>query len=359
MTSHADHNNVVATDGLPLSFRIAPIRGFLEVGLKDNETMTAIEIQVADAGFGPAIIVLLHRPDGSIDVVASDQQLDEDWFHQDPCMSHLPLGRIGVASFQRANCRIDDRSVDIDVSLDADHLSGRLEIAAQHRFTGPGRPSFVPAVPGSGERQTLRLILAGAIRSLPKSADPIITLDGNRLELAPLQRFGPIVLARQARLGSDVFGVGLNLTGTVGVPRPAEPTSESGEQQPLDLAVGRGRHRFTLRLLTTAGEPVRATDLVGSGATTGAQGKLVIDSSLGPVATGDWQLDADRSGSSMTLSGVTQQWSPGPTNPAGVLRDLARRRRRSGERWHWSAKWQAIDQHVASHVGQWTVRETG
>lgn len=407
MTDRSIFDTTVAVPGLPLSFRVAPLQGFLEVGLAAGQPMTAVEVQRVNAGFGPATVVLVHRPNGSIDLAVSDPRLDEAWFRQDPCMSHMPLGRIAPATFHRNEVNLGDaaqgdsegRSVEVAVSLEADHLSGHLEITARHTFDRPGVPSFVPPVPGSGERPTLRLIMAGSIRGLPRRADPRVTLNGDRLELAPLMQIGPIVLARPARLGTDVFGVGVNLTGTVTVP----PGSSRRPDAPVELQAGRGRHRFVLRLLSTDGEP-RSTG------TSAGKGHLVIDGSLGTVVTGSWRIertatandppaidprpnssvdghgevdgdsevDGDGGPGAVTLEldGVTPRWSPGWRNPVGMAQYLARRRRRTGEQWNWSGTWRGAADgdedghtswagagdgsgHAATHTGRWIVSREG
>lgn len=359
------HATVIATPGLPLSFRVGAIRGFLEVGLA-GPAMTAVEVQLVDIGDGPSIVVLMHRPDRSIDLAVSDPRLDEAWFRQDPCMCHMPLGRVATAEFHRDHCRIDDRSVSIDLSLDTDLLPGRLEIMADHRFRGIGSPSFVPAVPGGGQRPTLRLIMVGAVRGLPRSADPTITLDGDRLELRPLMKVGPMTLARPARLGSDVLGVGLNLSGAIDVPSPnreLEPARIQAGAEPIELTAGRGQHRLVLRPLTTSGAPATEADIFrpdqSSDETGRTKGRFVIDGSLGTVVTGRWAVERDDADVVLTLDEVIQQWSPGWKDPVGMTRDLARRRRRSGERWQWSGRWRQVDEGTDHHSGRWTVEGKG
>lgn len=367
MTSVRPVTKVVAADGLPLSFRVAPLRAFVEVGLAPGQPIRAVEVQQVQAGFGPATIVLAHRPDGTIDLMVSDRRLDEAWFHQDPCMSHMPLGRIATATFDRNHIILDDRSIEVDVSVEAEQFPGRLTVSARHTFARPGRPSFVPAVPGTGPRPTLRLIMAGSVRGLPRSADPVIKLDGRQLDLAPLATAGPLVLARPARVGTDVFGVGLNLTGTTRLAGNGDASSAL-PAGPVVLAVGRGRHRLALRLLTDGGEPVDAAEVARpthrGGVTTG---RLVIDGSLGSVVTGRWVArvgssdDNTRSSSSsedtveLRLDEVAQRWRTAWWDPVGVAQDLIRRRRRNGQTWRWDGQWRGSQNGIVIHTGRWTV----
>ena len=329
--------------------------GFVEIRLADDGPVTTVEVQQLNGDDGPSLLVGVHRPDGTMDVaVPVDARFDAARCAVDPFLAHMDLGALTVTDFDRRRCVIDDRSVSVDVAVDLPEPIGRLTVQVDHRFASAGRPSFVPTVPGQQDPTTLRFMLAAGLRNLPVGAKPDVSVNGRGRSPAPAgsgKRRG-----WAARVGHDIFGVGLNRTGSAALAADGDG-GDSGEVEILTtadrpiVAMERDRHRLAVRLYDEAGVPVTAAP--HERRTVG--GTFTVEASIGTVAKGRWRAGPDLDGWWLVLDDVQQSWFPGWSSPMEVARYLARRQRRSGETWCWEGRTVLTDVGRRDE-GFWTVR---
>ena len=94
--------------------------------------------------------------------------------------------------------------------------------------------------------------------------------------------------------------------------------------------------------------------LVDPTPTIGASGELIVESSLGEVASGRWHLTSTGEGrAQLELNQVTQDWFPGWRQPHRLALQQVRKRRRRDQRWRYRAELEARDGTWYS-TGSWT-----
>lgn len=336
---------------LPLTLHTAPLASFVEVHLQPGGPHRAVEVQRLELDDGPITIVATHRPTGELDVlVPAGHGLDRTWFERDPFLAHMTYGSMAHVAFRADRCVVGEDGIEVDV--DVDHPAGhRLEVRVSDDRPRPGRPRFVPTVAGQRQPMTLRFMLGGRLRRLTTGIGGLrVAADG--IELAP-RRF-PAGLAWSpllaARSGSDVFGVGLNLSieqhrgplvGGVDERDPAvlvEPAWD--EHGCVELIAARGADRLAFRLLG-GGPGVES-------------GRFEVDSPLGVVAVGAWRLERHDDGLGLVLSDIVQRWSPGWRGGLRLPAAWLRRLRRRNESWTWSGR-STISRDGVSQTGRWYV----
>ncbi|MEM7274424.1 MAG: hypothetical protein AAF547_15170 [Actinomycetota bacterium] len=336
-----------AAPGLPLLFYPAPLIGFAEVHLAPGGPFTAVEVQQLDLGGDSTVLVAAHRPDRALDVfVPEGSGLDREWARRDPFLAHLRLASFVEVPFRRRHCVISADVVEVDVAVEGGDLAGELAVSIDHRFGGPGRPSFVPAVAGQRRPVTMRFMHAGCLRPLPRRAAPTVTLAGRVLPVAT-RGIGPIGFGPSTRIGAEIVGVGLNRTGVVAAPLGSTIDPFVTATPTMAIGPAAGRLRMTLR--------DAAGDTVGVPPSDGApvEGRFTVEGHLGEVARGGWSAEPVADGWALTLTDVEQSWFPGWADPVRLGRYLLRRRRRAGESWCWTGRAVTADGGFR-HEGAWS-----
>lgn len=297
---------------------------FAEVPLAMGQRYRSIEIQRLDHDGLSGLLVISHRPSGELDVTASPGlPLDELWFRQDPFLSHMTFGSIGVGEYSHRRFEVGPRQVNVDVEVS--HVDGAtIRVEMEHRFaTGP-QPWFVPAVRQDAPT-TMRFMSADYIRLMPRWSKRLrVTLDGSVLTPRPFLLPTSVAPFNLARYSGGVFGVGLNHPHTTPGPRSTGPITASN-----------GTHHFTATL---------------HGLSAGADsGRFTVESPLGSVATGTWATRGVGPNASIELSNVKQEWFPGWRSPTRLALYGIRRFRRRNESW----RWEPISGQASPTSGRW------
>jgi hypothetical protein len=248
-------------------------------------------------------------------------------------------------------------SCDLDaVAVFTDCTGTEVEVRARHRSARRSKPLFTPAPP-QPEPQNLRFLVLNEFRLLPTRSSEVSVVVGGAAAvpsamMLPSAKFAPLLSARS---GAEMFLVSL---------APSHDQVELPLARPGHADLGGG---VTTEVAPTGLRSIKATgehghfavrfdpplpDLNGDPPSE-ASGMVSVDSSLGEVATGRWQLAFDGDEVTLELVDLAQDWFPGLGQPLRVLLQQARKRRRRDQEWHYRATLTPGDDGTWTSTGAW------
>lgn len=359
---------------VPVFWRGSTAVSFLEIPIR-HHAFHSIELQrlVRVMPSGQTVeghILELHLHSGALEIYAEPQLgLNEEWFRSDPPFAHFQLEALTDTEFDHVKLDIGTGTVEAAAAW-TDLRGDRIEVSTSLSGGRASRPLFTPA-PVQHAPRNLRFLVMNEFRLLPtRSTELSIKVGGAEVEpdpfLSPVASIAPYL---SARAGTDFLLVGLN---------PAHqdrelPTVEagtgrlddgSGQRERTEVSVHNERltrcrvsNEFGwLDLRLEPGMP-SPEEIVGGDAG-GQAGTVMIDSPLGPVCTGRWSMWPVGDGVAFELSEMTQDWSPGPSQPTRMALRTVRRYRRRSQQWTYRAGLRSIDG-VWRSTGSWSTGASG
>ncbi len=333
---------------VPVFWRTGVTRSFAEIPI-DQAPYVSIEVQRVSYRATEGIMVALHRPSGALEIYAQPQLgLDKDWCAGDPAFAQFEVAVLADRNFDVARCQVVPGSVDMAVSF-CDDEGRRIDAAAAHR-SSRSAPALVTPAPLQADPATLRFLLMREFRMLPRRGSELrVTIDGRAAEPRPLLLPAAIAPFTQARMSTNLLMAGL-------LPNHVDRPLSPGAMEALDhwdratttgfvgdrlseVGVANDHARFVLRFV----DPLPHPEAVLAAGPAG--GRFRVDSSLGPVAGGRWEMTAqpggnDSGGQAVTFSlvDVNQDWAPPLTQPSRLALRQVRRLRRRRLGWSYQAE---------------------
>ena len=338
MTSKSDPDRLVP---IPVFWLESATRSFVDVPVS-GARFCSIELQQIGDEQRKGHLVTLHRPSGELELyVERSIDLDQSWFDADPAFAHFELAHFEQTDFAEARCHVAAGEIDAVVRFTDDNGD---ELEMQARFGGgrPSEPLFTPA-PLQSTAQNLRFLTMNEFRLLPTRRSQVsVAVNGKAVTLDPFlipsARLAPFLEARgasglllftllppheQRRLETAGPGRSELADGTV---------IEVGPYGLRTVGVESETGYFTARF-----DPALPNIQLEMSTALNETGQLTISSSLGTVATGQWQLRATANGADFELTDVVQDWFPGLDQPSRLVLQQIRKLRRRNQHWHYRA----------------------
>ncbi|MEM7338852.1 MAG: hypothetical protein AAF467_09405 [Actinomycetota bacterium] len=329
---------------IPMMWVSSSTRGFVEVPVA-HDRLRSIDVQVVVRPDGRrGLVSVLYLNSGELEVYHQPSlDLDYEWFENDPPFAHCDLKELVPTAFETIECTVAPDHV--SAALDFTDVTGqRIELRLDLPDPKAVKPLFTPA-PVHRAPRSLRFLQMNQFRLMPaRQTEVEVRIGGTPVEarpfVSPTSRLTPYL---QARSGGDFLQVGMN-------PQHSNRLLEvANGMGAVDLADGstavidsRG-----LRSLRTEGngawfeavfEPALPNPdrLLEHG--NAERGRIEVLSSLGPVAQGQWSSwPLGATGVVLEFNGLTQDWSPGLTQPARTGLRYLRNYRRRGLSWNYRA----------------------
>ena len=349
----------MAATGGPVLLVEGMTRAFVEVPVVDDD-LAAIELQAVARGGVTGHLVGIHRPAEGLEIYAEPHLgIDEAAMAADPAFAMFRRVVCTATPFDPVRCEIGPTgTLDVAVSF-VDRRGALVELRARAPGGPRPRPMASPA-PRQLEPRVMRFLVMGDFRYLRRStSDVAVHIDGRALHLRPLTTV-PLVRDRwlSARSGTDLLMAGL-LPAHADRVLPFAPDGSlplgdgAGASSTARVALGDDRAHLTVSFHG----PLPPLDDVRPGTST--TGEVVVESSIGRLATGRWHVEGDADGSiGFRLDDVRQHWKPPPSRLAAIGVGYGRRLLRRNWSWRYDAELRGgAGEWVSS--GGWTMIRRG
>ncbi|MCP3990866.1 MAG: hypothetical protein GY724_17450 [Actinomycetia bacterium] len=350
------NSNPGATVPVPLLWRESVIQSFVEIPVT-GAPFGAIELQRIEQDSKVAHSVVVHRAPGCLELyVEPSIDVDEAGFRSDPAFAHFDIVHFGWTEFSEIRCHVASGELDA-AALFTDCTGADVVVRARNASSRRSKPLFTPAPP-QPTPQNLRFLVLDEFRLLPtRSSEVSVVVDGVAVTpspmLIPSTRFAPWL---SARTGAELLLASLAPAhDELVLPLASPGQSDLGNGVVTEVAptglrsieIGGEYGHFAARF-----DPA-LPNLNSQPPPPNTSGRITIESPLGEVAAGRWQLEVGDESTTLELVEVSQDWFPGLGQPLRLCLQQARKHRRRDQHWHYRATLTPNPDNTWTSTGSW------
>ncbi len=368
----------------PFSLRMSALQAFFEIPFSGHDVYHSLEVQKWRVHEGSAVLVLMTRASGEVDVFSSmSQSLSADWFFGEAATALHEFGSVQSTAFAKLEFSISEEGLFADIDFrDGENRSIQLKAVEPHQEDSEVFSVFAPAP--FRVSPTLIRFLSMRRLALCKRAAAQFSL---RIDCALMQPVtlpsSPLVrvplggrLRYSARYCADLLLASLNAVvidhcGCIGsetdlrqqLASSTEPVWVSGEQfetlidegKKGELLICAHRVRNKCTSLVLSFDPPfiamkKDCQIEGSG----YGGVFSLESGGEQVCSGEYQFTKGGEMVSLRLVNVKQEWKPSVQTFSIRVMLWLRRIRRRGENYRLDAEIYSDGGSIPRIVSRWT-----
>lgn len=315
---------MTTSSAFPVAWKTSAVRSFCEIPFEPGSKYSSIEVQRVEVRGIQGYLALLRRSaTDTVDVLAEPNlKINKAWVRSEPATAHEHIGTVASTTFKKTQCLVSGSECNVR-AIFKDVDGQVVNITVTGLFPTPSRPVF-RAAPAQSDPNNLRFLIMDVFHFLPRGSNVKVLLDGQAQAQKDFLHPSKISAKLSIRVGGSLLLAGLSFAQGPGAGEHA--VSADGSRCRIERDDLWFELRFDPPLPT-------AKDLSGASARSGT---AVVNSPLGQVAYGTWQVSIRNGNRTFRIVDLTQEWDPKIRGNRTSLWG-ARRPTRTDETWAFSA----------------------